>query len=325
MNHINEYQIINHSGEVEPKTFDKVYQSEHSWRSSAIRTMPDGITPKYFRRNNDMVWWVNTKGNNYNAGENAWDPFDNAFFGTNLLCGVLGNGDEAAGLDPQQTNHTGIQLSRVGRCVTPIAMTIKIQLCAAMQLTYRKSTDSPILNIDISSNHGETFPLWEPYPDDPAIEKWDFIRTTFKVCVVKDHKTYRYRGSGVANLSWTDVFEDPTTTGVTKKGAGCAGPLANQRIDNMSEFEVLFEEVINLTGAGPQELLTFNLTQSQLPIVGYKEGPEGVLSQLTTYGIYVIWTATTQGVQYPLIKPDLAPPIQLGNPIVTSRMYYFDA
>lgn len=131
-----------------------------------------------------------------------------------------------------------------------------------------------------------------------ATNVWQYLRTTFRVVIVKDLQV----NSADAKIDWNDVFE--TSSGAVGETGGVHAEL---KIASMGRFVLLSDRLIKTDAVSPQETIRFMVPGSEVGNVRYN-GPSG--AALTDKGIYVIWSAyvtgvvnTTQTASSGMIKP----------------------
>ena len=131
-----------------------------------------------------------------------------------------------------------------------------------------------------------------------ATNVWQYLRTTFRVCIVKDMQV----NSADTQVNWNDVFE--TSSGAVGETGGVHAEL---KIANMGRFVLLSDRLIKTDAVCPQETIRFMVPGSKVGNVRYN-GPSG--TALTDKGIYVIWSAyvtgvvnTTQTANTGMVKP----------------------
>lgn len=143
-----------------------------------------------------------------------------------------------------------------------------------------------------------------------ATSIWEFLRTTFRVVIVKDMQV----NSVDTHINWNDVFE--TGTGTVGETGGVHSEL---KISNMGRFRVLADHLVKTDAICPQETVRFMVNASQIGQIRYN-GPSDV--SLTDKGIYVIWSAYTGNV----VNVDAAGVTGMVKPTVTmhSRLCFTD-
>ncbi|AXH76541.1 MAG: hypothetical protein [Cressdnaviricota sp.] len=313
MNFTNEYRLLNKPGR-EVKLFDKCFTYNSYKYNTPIPVPSIGLQFK----GNESMWWNSALTNFYNFNDSQIDPVFQST--SNVLTGLLGEGTDAGGLEEGGFNISGAQFSRIGRTITPIGITIKIMLSAALLSTVQQAV-APFPVVQGTPQYNEGYCEW----GTPRYNRY-YVRTTYKVCIIKDHSMFE--GNKATGITWNDVFENGEVAGIRDHGPGVDSMLANQRLDTISKYEVLEERLVHLTGDSPQELLTFNVKESNLGVVGYKRGFDEPFftNANTTYGIHLVWSAWTIGVANEASTTESKyQKCQLPNPICSSRLYYEDS
>lgn len=116
-----------------------------------------------------------------------------------------------------------------------------------------------------------------------ATSLYQFLRTTFRVVIVKDLQV----NSADTQIEWNDVFE----TGVSAVGE-TGGVHSELKIANMGRFRILSDKMVSTEASRPQITLPFTIPGSSVGQIRYN-GPTG--TSLTDQGIYVIMAAYTNG------------------------------
>lgn len=117
-----------------------------------------------------------------------------------------------------------------------------------------------------------------------ATAVWQYLRTTFRVVIVKDLQV----NSADTKIDWNEVFESGTGS-VGETG----GVHAELKIANMGRFKILDDRLVKTDAVNPQETIRFMVPGAKIGHVRYN-GPS--TTALTDRGIYVIWSAYTSGV-----------------------------
>ena len=112
---------------------------------------------------------------------------------------------------------------------------------------------------------------------------WQFMRTTWRVVIVKDLQV----NSADTHIVWNDVFESDTGS-VGQTG----GVHAELKIANMGRFKVLSDKYYKTDAVCPQETVSFMISGKDIGNVRYNGPGSGAL---TDKGIYIIWAAYTSG------------------------------
>lgn len=230
------------------------------------------VEKKYFDRamtgsgSDAQVTGMNTNdvNNGFMYGSSTWTAYD---FATPATANAVSN-DLLKGLGQGTTT-----ISRIGNKVS--ARYIK----GAITLTAAKLA-GPSSGATNGDMNGEALAT-----ASNATTVWQYLRTTFRVCIVKDLQV----NSADGNVTWNDVFEN----GPSGVSGEMGGVHAELRIANMGRFRVLSDQLIKTDAMSPQETVRFMVRGSQIGQVRYN-GPTG--GSLTDKGIYVIWAAYTAGV-----------------------------
>jgi len=121
-----------------------------------------------------------------------------------------------------------------------------------------------------------------------ATSVWQYLRTTFRVVIVKDLQV----NSADAQIAWADVFEDNTASGPLDAVGDASGVHAELKIANMGRFRILSDKIIKTNAINPQETIPYLVPGSAVGNVRYNGND---YLALTDQGIYVIWAAFTLG------------------------------
>lgn len=207
---------------------------------------------------------VNDLNNGFMYGSSSWTAYD---FATPTTTSPVSN-DLLKGLG-QGTTTT----SRIGNKVSARYIKGAITLTAAKLAGASTGETNGLQNGESLATPGISAVVWE------------YLRTTFRVCIVKDLQV----NSADSNIVWNDVFEN----GPSGVSGEMGGVHAELRIANMGRFRVLSDQLIKTDAVSPQETVRFMVRGSQIGQVRYN-GPGG--GSLTDKGIYIIWAAYTAGV-----------------------------
>ena len=136
-----------------------------------------------------------------------------------------------------------------------------------------------------------------------AIIQEDYLRTTFRMAIVKDLQV----NSADAQVTWAQVFD---TTGMQ------AGVHSELNVDNMGRFIVLEDKMFTLDGQNPQKTVPFMIRGGSMGSIRYN-GP--TWQAFTDKGLYVVWAAFVMGV---LVSATSM--VNLASPVGHSRVCFTD-
>jgi len=138
-----------------------------------------------------------------------------------------------------------------------------------------------------------------------------FLRTTFRFCIVKDLQV----NSANAQIEWNEVFE--TTAG--KADGDTGGVHSELNIANMGRFRVIHDQYFDLTADNPQKTIPYQIGGNKIGSIRYA-GPSPGAG--TSTGVYIIWSAYVSNTLVGASLTDglTAPRVQLHN-----RLCYTDS
>lgn len=117
-----------------------------------------------------------------------------------------------------------------------------------------------------------------------------YLRTTYRVMVIKDLKA----NNNVTTLGWHNVMVQEQDPGSTN-GGSVGGIMSFVKPEEWGRFEVLEDEIIELSSTNPQKVVTYSLGAKDVGKVRYMSSDA---LAATNVGIHVIWCAMTNGVAF---------------------------
>lgn len=145
----------------------------------------------------------------------------------------------------------------------------------------------------------------EAYVNPTAGTTWRYLRTTFRMMIVKDLQV----NSADTAVTWAMVMD------TSAKQAGVHSEL---NVNNMGRFIVLEDKTFTVDSDTPMKTCPFMISGNRIGTVRYN-GPGA--TALTDKGLYVIWAAFVMGVDGTLIS---AADVSLGGPVGHTRVCFQD-
>lgn len=219
--------------------------------------------------------------------------------------GVWGYGNQP-GTTPLTTTNTYIQDFLKGLPQGPNSTS---RIGNVIHVKYLKGNITLAANYITNATTGyENSMYGEAVVDDVANTLIQYLRTTYRVCIVRDLQV----NSTATQVNWGDVFSNLD---------GTAGVHSELNIANMGRFRILMDKLVHLDADDPQKTIPFLL--KGIGNVRYN-GPQdpGAGSALTDTGIYVIWANLSAGIGQ---APVAAATMRSSNVIVNSRICFTDA